>query len=177
MGRSNQVDSFDLSRPKRNITRDFSDGQLIAEIIYHYLPKLVNLHSFVKANSAANKKANWNVLKKRVFPKMGFKPSLHLINDVINCKRMQAENFLSVLRAKLESTERVDLFATVNQPLREKKEKTVKAERPKMGSFAALEDDPDDEDPRQKELKEVLKLRDVIDELDEKMVLLRKKLR
>jgi len=167
-----------LSRPKRNITRDFSDGQLVAEIIYHYLPKVVNLHSYVKANSASNKRANWKVLTTKVFPKMGFKANQSQINDVINCKRMAAENFLSVLRNQLESTERVDLFATVNQPLKKKsaKAKTSKTLRPKIGTFADLEDDQD-EDPRQKELKDVLKLKDDIEDLEEKMMLLRKKLR
>ena len=144
MGKNNQVDSFDLSRPKRNITRDFSDGQLVAEIVYHYLPKVVNLHSFVKANSSKNKKKNWKVLTTKVFPKMGFKASQADINNVINSKRMAAENFLSVLRNKLESTERVDLFATANQPLKKKKKSTntgTLGTRMKMATFEDLENE------------------------------------
>ncbi|KAJ1484771.1 hypothetical protein T484DRAFT_1795922 [Baffinella frigidus] len=35
------VDSVPLSRPKRNIARDFSDGVLMAEILSHFYPKLV----------------------------------------------------------------------------------------------------------------------------------------
>ena len=172
------MDSFDLSRPKRNITRDFSDGQLIAEIIYHYLPKVVNLHSFVKANSQSNKHANWKVLQTKVFPKMGFSPNTVQIKEVIECKRMAVENFLNTLRNKLENTDRVDLFATINQPLKKKKNKEEKKKtlRPKMGTFTALEEEPD-EDPRQKELKEVLKLKDDIEDLEERMLSLRKNLR
>ena len=151
----------------------------MAEIIYHYLPKVVNLHSFVKANSATNKKKNWKVLSTKVFPKMGFKPSQVDINNVINCKRMAAENFLSVLRNALESTERVDLFATVNQPLKKKssKTKTLGSKKPKMATFTDLEDEDEHDDPRQKELKLVLKLKDDIEDLEEKMILLRKTLR
>ena len=136
------MDSFDLSRPKRNITRDFSDGQLIAEIIYHYLPKVVNLHSFVKANSVSNKHANWKVLQTKVFPKMGFTPDKANIQEVIECKRMAVENFLNTLRNKLENTDRVDLFATVNQPLKKKKKKgeEKKSVKPRMGTFTALEE-------------------------------------
>ena len=109
---------------------------------------------------------------------MGFKADQNHINSVINSKRMAAENFLSVLRNQLESTERVDLFATVNQPLKKKsdKAKATKTLRPKMGTFTQLEEDGD-EDPRQKELKEVLKLKDDIEDLEERMILLRKKLR
>lgn len=34
----NWVDEVPLSRPKKNIARDFSDGVLTAEIIAHFLP-------------------------------------------------------------------------------------------------------------------------------------------
>ena len=176
-----QVDSFDLSRPKKNITRDFSDGQLIAEIIYHYLPKIVNLHSFVKANSMPNKVKNWKVLESKVFPKMAFAADKQDIQDVIDCKKMAVEKFLTKLRSKLENTEQIDLFATQNQPLKEKTMKTLgkktKTLRPKMGSFADLEDEDADLDPKQKELKEVLRLRDHIEVLEDKMLDLRKRLR
>ena len=42
----NWVDSIQLSRPKRNISRDFSDGCLCAEVVKHYIPKLVDLHNY-----------------------------------------------------------------------------------------------------------------------------------
>ena len=49
------VDSIPFSRPKKNIHRDFSDGVLLAELIYHYDPKIVSLHNYPPAN-AVNKK-------------------------------------------------------------------------------------------------------------------------
>lgn len=42
----NWVDTIPLSRPKRNIARDFSDGVLIAEVIKNFLPKDVDLHNY-----------------------------------------------------------------------------------------------------------------------------------
>jgi len=45
------VDEIPLSRPKKNITRDFSDGVMVAEIIHNYYPKLVELHNYVLAHS------------------------------------------------------------------------------------------------------------------------------
>jgi len=42
----NWVDEIPLSRPKRNIARDFSDGVLLAEIIKHTLPKYVDMHNY-----------------------------------------------------------------------------------------------------------------------------------
>lgn len=58
----NWVDQIPLSRPKKNITRDFADGVLMAEIVSHYFPKLVELHNYIASTSAATKLANWNTL-------------------------------------------------------------------------------------------------------------------
>ena len=41
------VDSIELSRPKKNIARDFSDGVLLAEIIKSYCSTLKK-HMFIK---------------------------------------------------------------------------------------------------------------------------------
>lgn len=49
------VDSIPLSRPKKNISRDFSDAVMMAELISHYKPKLVELHNYPPSN-AVNKK-------------------------------------------------------------------------------------------------------------------------
>ena len=45
------VDEIPLSRPKKIITRDFADAVLMAEIVNHYCPKLVNLHNYSNASS------------------------------------------------------------------------------------------------------------------------------
>ena len=63
------VDEIPLSRPKRNISRDFSDGVLMAEIIAHYFPRYVELHNYSQANSVRQKLYNWNTLNTKVFKK------------------------------------------------------------------------------------------------------------
>ena len=40
------VDGIPLSRPKRNISRDFSDAVLLAEVVHHFFPKMVELHNY-----------------------------------------------------------------------------------------------------------------------------------
>ena len=62
----NWVDQIPLSRPKKNISRDFSDGVLMAEIINHYFPKLVELHNYVATTSAATKLSNWTTLNSKI---------------------------------------------------------------------------------------------------------------
>ena len=56
------IDQIPLSRPKKNIARDFSDGVLLAEVIAYCQPKLVELHNYIQANSTSKKVANWNTL-------------------------------------------------------------------------------------------------------------------
>ena len=58
------VDQIPLSRPKKNISRDFSDGVLVVEILAHYLPRLVELHNYSPANSKTQKLYNWNTLNR-----------------------------------------------------------------------------------------------------------------
>ena len=47
----NWVDEIPLSRAKKNISRDFADGVLMAEIIYYFLPKYIDVHNYFAANS------------------------------------------------------------------------------------------------------------------------------
>lgn len=71
----NWVDEIPLSRPKRNISRDFADGVLMAEIMAHYFPKYVEIHNYSQANSVAKKTYNWNTLNQKWFKKLGFQVS------------------------------------------------------------------------------------------------------
>ena len=47
----NWVDEIPLSRAKKNITRDFADGVLIAEIVSIYAPKIIEKHNYSLAHS------------------------------------------------------------------------------------------------------------------------------
>ena len=49
------IDAIPLSRPKRNIQRDFSDGVMLAEVVAAYFPALVELHNYGPANSIKQK--------------------------------------------------------------------------------------------------------------------------
>ncbi len=58
------VDEIPLSRQKKSFTRDFSDGVLAAEVVYHFLPKMVELHNFSPANASLQKVENWRTLNR-----------------------------------------------------------------------------------------------------------------
>lgn len=73
------IDQIPLSRPKKNITRDFSDGVLVAEVTKHFIPKIVEIHNYIPANSTQQKLCNWATLNRKVFPKLNF----HIPDDII----------------------------------------------------------------------------------------------
>lgn len=61
----NWIDEIPLSRPKKNISRDFADGVLMAEVVHHFAPKLVELHNYVPSHSVSAKLTNWNTLNSK----------------------------------------------------------------------------------------------------------------
>ena len=63
----NWVDKFNLSRPKRNLARDFSDGLLVGEIINQRFPGMVELHNCVQSSNVQTKKSNWDTLNSTRF--------------------------------------------------------------------------------------------------------------
>jgi hypothetical protein len=56
------IDKVKFSRAKKNLTRDFSDGVACAELIHHFLPKIIELHNYSTAHSVNQKLYNWNTL-------------------------------------------------------------------------------------------------------------------
>merc|ERR1711976_1095387 len=88
------VDNVPLSRPKKNIARDFSDGVLMAEIIKYHLPRLVDLHNYPSASSSTQKNYNWTTLNQKVLKKLGFQITKTNIQDIIACKQNVIENLL-----------------------------------------------------------------------------------
>jgi len=97
------IDEIPLSRPKKNISRDFSDGVLVAEIIHHFVPKVIDLHNYVPANSNQAKTENWNLLTRKILSKLGYHVPNQLIKDIVLSKPGQIEKFLHKLRHKIET--------------------------------------------------------------------------
>ena len=96
------IDEIPLSRPKRNITRDFADGAMLAEVVKHYHPRLVELHNYPPAHSSQQKTNNWNILNTKVFKKMGFQISRTDIDKVVNATAGAIERVLKVVKDRVE---------------------------------------------------------------------------
>ncbi|KAG8545457.1 hypothetical protein GDO81_020828 [Engystomops pustulosus] len=100
------VDKIPLSRPKKNLCRDFSDGVLTAELVKHFFPKLVEMHNYVPANSTQQKLSNWTILNRKVLSKMNFSVPDDVIRRVVQCSPGVVELVLSTLRQKIEEKQR-----------------------------------------------------------------------
>ncbi|KAG2377964.1 hypothetical protein C9374_008586 [Naegleria lovaniensis] len=95
------VDEIPLSRPKKNIARDFSDGVLMAEVVKHFFPKLVDLHNYVSTSSSKQKGYNWQTLDQKVFQKIGFYVDPKEFDDMVKCKPFAAERMLKNFQIKV----------------------------------------------------------------------------
>ncbi|XP_021074963.1 uncharacterized protein LOC110336622 isoform X2 [Mus pahari] len=97
------LDRLPLSRPKRHLARDFSDGVLVAEIVKHFRPRLVDLHSYVPACSTDQKLSNWSLLNRKVFRKLHLCISDSDIQRVVSNRPGVIESILCALREKMEA--------------------------------------------------------------------------
>ncbi|KAM5219907.1 sperm flagellar protein 1 isoform 2-T2 [Hipposideros larvatus] len=100
------VDNIPLSRPKRNLSRDFSDGVLVAEVIKFYFPKMVEMHNYVPANSLQQKLSNWSHLNRKVLNKLNFSVPEDVMRKIAQCVPGVVELVLIPLRQRLEEQQR-----------------------------------------------------------------------
>ncbi|CAK6436034.1 unnamed protein product [Pipistrellus nathusii] len=95
------LDRLPLSRPKRHLARDFSDGVMLAEIVKHYHPRLVDLHNYVPTCNTDQKLSNWSTLNRKVFHKLRFCVSEGDIRKVVANTPGAIEPILCSLRDKV----------------------------------------------------------------------------
>ncbi|KAM9364011.1 sperm flagellar protein 1 [Pholidichthys leucotaenia] len=95
------IDKIPLSRPKRHITRDFSDGVMAAEVVKYYFPKLVDLHNYIPANSTQQKLSNWSLLNRKVFSKLDFNVPEDMVKKITLNTTGVIVPVLSSLREKI----------------------------------------------------------------------------
>ncbi|XP_029926962.1 sperm flagellar protein 1 [Myripristis murdjan] len=96
------IDKIPLSRPKRHITRDFSDGVMAAEVVKHFFPKLVELHNYSPASSTQQKISNWSTLNRKVFSKLNFHVAEETVKRIVLSTPGVIEPVLCALRDKID---------------------------------------------------------------------------
>ncbi|KAL1399603.1 hypothetical protein pipiens_008077 [Culex pipiens pipiens] len=101
------VRKFKLSSPIKKLSRDMSDGVLVAEIVHQLFPRLVDLHNYTRGFSIARKLDNWDTLNRKVFKKL----ELGLTPEVIHAIASGQPGAVDVVL--LEILMRVDTAAEV----------------------------------------------------------------
>ncbi len=118
------LDSVPLSRQKKNIARDFSDCVLVAELVAHTCPKLIDVHNYPQSHNNKQKFTNWNTLNRKILKRMGLYLTEDDIRDLVDLRPLAVEHFLHVLRPKLENFEYTPVTVGTNKstmPVRPKK--------------------------------------------------------
>lgn len=95
------IDDIPLTRPKRNFSRDFSDGVLMAEVLHYYFPKLVQMHNYTSANGLRQKKYNWETLNRKVLNRLGVEVTDEEVEDIVNCKPRAIEALLKLTKVQI----------------------------------------------------------------------------
>lgn len=96
------IDQIPLSRPKRRIERDFSDGVMVAELVRYYFPNWVELHNYAAANNTQQKMINWGLLNRKVFSRFDLNVPEEVMRNICNGKTGVVENFLYNLRVRID---------------------------------------------------------------------------
>uniref|UniRef100_A0A182KAS8 Calponin-homology (CH) domain-containing protein n=1 Tax=Anopheles christyi TaxID=43041 RepID=A0A182KAS8_9DIPT len=94
------VKKFILSKDIKNINRDLADGVLVAEILKHLYPKLVDLHNYTKCNATRNKLDNWQTLNRKVLSRLNIYLDDELMGDLASGSNGMMEVLLFELMAK-----------------------------------------------------------------------------
>lgn len=67
---------------------------MMAELVHHYFPKLVEMHNYSNANSVRQKLYNWATLNQKVFRRLGFTVDKAEVDAVVSCKPSAIETVL-----------------------------------------------------------------------------------
>lgn len=74
---------------------------LVAEVVAHFYPRLVELHNYSSANSLSQKMYNWNTLNARVLKRLGFTIPKQDCEDISNTKPGAIERVLKLVKFKM----------------------------------------------------------------------------
>ncbi|KAA6373138.1 MAG: putative Calponin homology domain [Streblomastix strix] len=97
------VDTVPLSRAKKNISRDFSDTMLYAEVAHHFLPKIVEVHNYPATSTMSKKIDNWNTFLKKVGKKISLILTVQDVDNLANAKPGVIEWALLQLKNAVEA--------------------------------------------------------------------------
>ena len=88
------INRFDLSKPKKDFKRDFSDGVLLSEVLNYHYPHVLDLNNYISTCNTKQKYANWEVLTKKILRRIKVVPNKKELDSIIMSKEYAIEKFL-----------------------------------------------------------------------------------
>jgi ribosomal protein L12E/L44/L45/RPP1/RPP2 len=94
---------------------------LTAEVVKHFVPGLVDLHSYSQAHGLVQKTSNWVTLNSKaysanVFRRLGFQVDIADIDKVVKCEHEAIERVLKFIKDQLQAyTTRKERRAAVEE--------------------------------------------------------------
>ncbi|EFA09498.1 sperm flagellar protein 1 [Tribolium castaneum] len=97
------IEEHTITRPKRNINRDFSDAIPLIEILKVHYPKLVEVHNYSPKNSFAQKIINWETLNNKVLKRLKLNLTKKRIDQLAKAEPGAIEKLLLEVKKKVET--------------------------------------------------------------------------
>lgn len=88
------INRFDLSKPKKDFKRDFSDGVLLSEVLNYHYPHVLDLNNYISTCNTKQKYSNWEVLINKILRRIKVVPTKKELDNIIMCKEFAIEKFL-----------------------------------------------------------------------------------
>ena len=88
------INRFDLSKPKKDFKRDFSDGVLLSEVLNYHYPHVLDLNNYISTCNTKQKYANWEVLINKILRRIKVVPNKKELDNIIMSKDYAIERFL-----------------------------------------------------------------------------------
>lgn len=100
------LDSFELTRCRRKLNRNFSDCVLLAGILKCEFPNLVELHNYSVCFAVHGKVENWNMMNRKVLKKLGINLKPEEIEKLAKADTNFMEEILFKIMKQIENFKR-----------------------------------------------------------------------
>lgn len=97
------LDTFKFSKPKKNLTRDFSDGFLFVELLLQTIPKVIEQHNVSPTLNTKQKYDNWGQIQKRMNSRTYLHISSQDINEIVTYYPYAIEKLIERLMKLIEA--------------------------------------------------------------------------
>jgi len=136
-----------LTRDKKNITRDFADGVMLAEVLHSFMPSKVELHNYQNASSKKAKLTNWQTINKKVLQKIGVDIPENVMEAIVCRVQGVVEVVLIHIRNAILKITQPKAWKKAQALKKEQEELALQESMPGFDSQATVLEEPAEPEP------------------------------